>query len=112
MTANAEAGRGRAVFALGNERVSNSPAPFLSRHLGDYLLVAQLSEDSLGTVFRALYAADERRFVRLRVLQSAELVARRRSRGRSRRTRSAAGDGRTTPSSRGRSSTTSRASRS
>ena len=53
-----------------------TPAPFLSRHLGDYLLVAQLSEDSLGTVFRALYAADERRFVRLRILQSAELVAR------------------------------------
>ncbi len=50
-----------------------TPAPFLSRHLGDYLLVAQLSEDSLGTVFRALYAADERRFVRLRLLQSPEL---------------------------------------
>lgn len=48
-------------------------APFLSRHLGDYLLVAQLSEDPIGTVFRALYAADERRFVRLRVLQSDEL---------------------------------------
>ncbi len=48
-------------------------APFLSRHLGDYLLVAQLSEDPLGTVFRALYAADERRFVRLRILQSEEL---------------------------------------
>ncbi len=51
----------------------STPAPFLSRHLGDYLLVAQLSEDPLGTVFRALYAADERRFVRLRVLQSEEL---------------------------------------
>lgn len=50
-----------------------TPAPFLSRHLGDYLLVAQLSEDSLGTVFRALCAADERRFVRLRILQSPEL---------------------------------------
>ena len=35
----------------------STPAPFLSRHLGDYLLVAQLSEDPLGTVFRALYAA-------------------------------------------------------
>src|SRR5262249_11414806 len=45
----------------------------LSRHLGDYLLVAQLSDDPLGTVFRALYAADERRFVRLRVLQSEHL---------------------------------------
>lgn len=53
----------------------STPAPFLSRHLGDYLLVAQLSEDPLGTVFRALYAADERRFVRLRVLQSEELSA-------------------------------------
>ncbi len=50
-----------------------STAPFLSRHLGDYLLVAQLSEDALGTVFRALYAPDERRFVRLRLLQSEEL---------------------------------------
>ncbi|HEY3202619.1 MAG TPA: hypothetical protein VGL03_03055 [Thermoanaerobaculia bacterium] len=51
-----------------------STAPFLSRHLGDYLLVAQLSEDALGTVFRALYAADERRFVRLRILRSEELL--------------------------------------
>jgi hypothetical protein len=50
-------------------------APFLSRHLGDYLLVAQLSEDALGTVFRALYAPDERRFVRLRLLQAADLPA-------------------------------------
>jgi hypothetical protein len=48
-------------------------APFLQRHLGEYLLVAQLSEDSIGTVFRALYAPDERRFVRLRILQSEEL---------------------------------------
>ena len=53
----------------------STPAPFLSRHLGDYLLVAQLSEDPLGTVFRALYAADERRFVRLRVFQSEELAS-------------------------------------
>jgi serine/threonine protein kinase len=52
----------------------STPAPFLSRHLGDYLLVAQLSEDPLGTVFRALYAADDRRFVRLRVLQSEDLA--------------------------------------
>lgn len=50
-----------------------SSAPFLSRHLGHYLLVAQLSEDPLGSVFRALYAADERRFVRLRILRSEEL---------------------------------------
>ncbi len=51
----------------------SGPAPFLSRQLGEYTLVAQLSEDSLGTVYRALYAPDERRFVRLRILQSAEL---------------------------------------
>ena len=50
-------------------------APFLSRQLGDYLLVAQLSEDALGTVFRALHAADERRFVRLRILRTSELPA-------------------------------------
>ena len=59
----------------GPEAGLSTPAPFLSRHLGDYLLVAQLSDDPLGTVFRALYAADERRFVRLRVLQSEELDA-------------------------------------
>ena len=52
-----------------------STAPLLSRHLGDYLLVAQLSEDALGSVFRALHAADERRFVRLRILRSSELPA-------------------------------------
>jgi hypothetical protein len=52
-----------------------SPAPFLSRHFGEYLLVAQLSEDSLGIVYRALYAADERRFVRLRIIESDELSA-------------------------------------
>jgi serine/threonine protein kinase len=52
-----------------------SAAPFLSRQFGDYLLVAQLSEDALGPVFRALYAADERRFVRLRILRSEELLA-------------------------------------
>jgi hypothetical protein len=50
-------------------------APFLSRQLGDYLLVAQLSEDALGTVFRALNAADERHFVRLRILHTSELPA-------------------------------------
>ena len=50
-----------------------APAPFLARQLGDFVLIAQLSEDALGTVYRALNAADERRFVRLRVLQSDEL---------------------------------------
>lgn len=49
-------------------------APFLSRPLGNFLLIAQLSEDALGTVFRAIYAPDERRFVRLRILQSPELM--------------------------------------
>ena len=48
-------------------------APFLSRPLGNFLLIAQLSEDALGSVFRAIYAPDERRFVRLRILQSPEL---------------------------------------
>jgi hypothetical protein len=48
-------------------------APFLSRPLGNYLLIAQLCEDALGTVFRAIYTPDERRFLRLRVLQSPEL---------------------------------------
>jgi hypothetical protein len=50
-----------------------APAPFLARQLGDFVLIAQLSEDALGTVYRALDAADERRFVRLRVLQTDEL---------------------------------------
>ncbi len=47
--------------------------PSLPRHLGDHLLVAQLGDDALGTVYRAFHSADERRFVRLRVLQSGEL---------------------------------------
>ncbi|HEY1251281.1 MAG TPA: protein kinase [Thermoanaerobaculia bacterium] len=51
----------------------STAAPFLSRQLGDYMLVAQLSEDALGTVFRALHAADERHFVRLRILRGTEL---------------------------------------
>ncbi len=54
-----------------------SPAPFLSRQFGEYLLVAQLSEDSLGIVYRALYAADERRFVRLRIIESERTFSRR-----------------------------------
>jgi serine/threonine protein kinase len=48
-------------------------APFLSRPLGNFLLIAQLSEDALGAVYRAIYAPDERRFVRLRILQSPEI---------------------------------------
>ncbi len=42
------------------------------RRVGDYLLVAQLGDDALGSVYRALHALDGR-FVRLRVLQSPEL---------------------------------------
>ena len=48
-------------------------ATFQPRHLGARLLVAPLGEDCLGSVYRALHANDERRFVRLRVLQSPEL---------------------------------------
>ncbi|MEP6767800.1 MAG: protein kinase [Acidobacteriota bacterium] len=35
--------------------------------------MAALGEDCLGTIFRALHATDEKRFVRLRILQSPEL---------------------------------------
>ncbi len=49
-------------------------APFLSRPLGNFILIAELAEDALGTVFRAIYAPDERRFVRMRILQSPELL--------------------------------------
>ncbi len=59
----------------GEDRPVSNAAPQLSRHLGDYLLVAPLSDDALGSVFRALHAADERRFVRLRILRSSELSA-------------------------------------
>ncbi|HEY6928554.1 MAG TPA: hypothetical protein VJA66_02655, partial [Thermoanaerobaculia bacterium] len=46
---------------------------FSERRLGDHLLVAPLSEDCLGTVFRALHSNDDNRFLRLRILQSPEL---------------------------------------
>ena len=46
---------------------------FQPRRFGAHLLVAQLGEDCLGTVYRALHGSGERRFVRLRVLQSPEL---------------------------------------
>ena len=67
-------GRDAGRLAAARERNIMTSAPFLQRHLGDYLLVAQLSEDPLGTVFRALYAVDERRFVRLRILRSEDLL--------------------------------------
>jgi len=46
---------------------------FSERRLGEHLLVAPLSEDCLGTVFRALHSDDDNRFLRLRILQSPEL---------------------------------------
>jgi hypothetical protein len=46
---------------------------FQPRRLGSHLLIGQLGEDCLGSVYRALHATDERRFVRLRILQSPEL---------------------------------------
>jgi serine/threonine protein kinase len=45
----------------------------LPRPFGDHLLVAQLGDDPLGSVYRAIHSADEKRFVRLRILQSGEL---------------------------------------
>ena len=45
----------------------------LPRRFGEYLLVAPLGDDALGTVYRALHSADETRFMRLRILQSGEL---------------------------------------
>src|SRR5260370_38459243 len=42
------------------------------RRLGDYVLVARLSDDALGTVYRAIHVR-EGRFARLRVLESPEL---------------------------------------
>ena len=66
--------KGRRTPCREHARNIMTSAPFLQRHLGDYLLVAQLSEDPLGTVFRALYAVDERRFVRLRILRSEDLL--------------------------------------
>ncbi len=46
---------------------------FQPRRLGAHLLVRALGEDSFGTIFRSLHATDEKRFVRLRILQSPEL---------------------------------------
>jgi hypothetical protein len=46
-----------------------------ARSIGDYLLVSQLGDDALGSVYRALHTGDGR-FVRLRLLQSPELAPR------------------------------------
>jgi hypothetical protein len=46
-----------------------------ARSVGEYLLVSQLGDDTLGSVYRALHTGDGR-FVRLRLLQSPELAPR------------------------------------
>lgn len=50
-----------------------SSGSFQPRRFGAHLLVSQLGEDCLGTVYRALHGSDEKRFERLRILQSPEL---------------------------------------
>ncbi len=50
-----------------------STGSFQPRRIGSHLLVGALGEDCLGTIFRALHATDEKRFVRFRILQSPEL---------------------------------------
>ncbi len=47
----------------------------LPRPFGPYLLTAFLGEDALGRTYRALRGAEERSFVRLRLLESPELSA-------------------------------------
>ncbi len=47
----------------------------LPRPFGPYLLTAALGEDALGRTYRAIRAAEERAFVRLRLLESPELSA-------------------------------------
>jgi protein TonB len=45
----------------------------LPRRFGSYVLTAQLGEDALGTVYRALRERPEKGFVRLRILENAEI---------------------------------------
>lgn len=45
----------------------------LPRRFGSYVLTAQLAEDVLGTVYRGLRLSGDRVFVRLRILETAEL---------------------------------------
>jgi protein TonB len=50
------------------------PIDKLPRPFGSYLLTAELKDDALGRQFRALRVRDERTFVRLRTLDSPELL--------------------------------------
>lgn len=45
----------------------------LPRRFGTYVLTAQLADDALGAVFRALRVSGDRNFVRLRILETEEL---------------------------------------
>lgn len=47
--------------------------PFEPRRFGTYLLTADLGQDALGRVFRALRTSGERVFARLRILESPEI---------------------------------------
>jgi hypothetical protein len=61
----------KGASASGGPRINRdarTPRP----RLGDYVLVARLSEDALGSVYRAIHLGDER-FMRLRLLESPEL---------------------------------------
>jgi hypothetical protein len=64
---------GRPVHAFGDRLDRPSGVLRLGpRRIGDFLLVAQLGDDALGSVYRALHTRDGN-FLRLRVLQSPEL---------------------------------------
>src|SRR5712692_530484 len=70
-TSHATWGRFRPAIAEQSAMKSELSFP---RQFGEYVLVAQLGDDGLGTVYRALHSSDEKRFMRLRVLQSPELL--------------------------------------
>ena len=44
------------------------------RRFGQFVLLAKLGDDGLGSVYRALASSEEKRFLRLRILQSPELL--------------------------------------
>ncbi len=46
----------------------------LPRRFGNYVLARRLSDDALGTVFRAVRISGERAFVRLRILETEEII--------------------------------------